>query len=76
MSRYFFAGALETDLDRQGRFVLTPPLITHARLGRDVVVAGVRDHLEIWEPKAWRAQLEEVEGSAELVAERLAAKHG
>jgi MraZ protein len=74
MSRYFFATALETDLDRQGRFVLTPALIEYAELGREVVVAGVRDHLEIWDPKAWRDQLNEVEGSAELVAERLAAK--
>ena len=76
MSRFFFAGATEAELDKQGRFVLTPPLVSHARLGREVVVAGVRDHLEIWEPSAWRDQLREVEGSAELVAERLAAKHG
>jgi DNA-binding transcriptional regulator/RsmH inhibitor MraZ len=33
----------------------------------------VQDHLEIWDRGAWRAQLTEVEGSAELVAERLAA---
>ena len=76
MSRYFFATAIETDLDRQGRFVLSPPLIEYAGLSREVVVAGVRDHLEIWDPRAWRDQLKEVEGSAELVAERLAAKQG
>ena len=44
--------------------------------GREVVVAGVRDHLEIWDATAWRDQIKEVEGSAELVAERLAAKQG
>ena len=76
MSRYFFSTAHEADLDKQGRFVLPPSLIEHARLGREVVVAGVRDHLEIWDPAAWRDQLKEVEGSAELVAERLAAKQG
>jgi MraZ protein len=76
MSRYFFATAIETDLDKQGRFVLTPALLEYAGLGREVVVAGVRDHLEIWDPKAWRDQLTEVEGSAELVAERLAAAQG
>ena len=74
MNRFIFAGAVETELDRQGRIVLTPALIDHAKLGREVVVAGVRDHLEIWDPRAWRDQLKEVEGTAELVAERLAGK--
>ena len=47
-------------------------LLAHAKLGRDVVVAGVHDHLEIWDRDAWRRELAEVEGSAEDVAERLA----
>jgi transcriptional regulator MraZ len=74
MSRFMFAGATETEVDRQGRIMLPPALIEHATLGRDVVVAGVRDHVEIWDRAAWRKQLKEVEGSVELVAERLAAK--
>jgi MraZ protein len=74
MQRFFFAGAAEAELDKQGRFMVPPALIEHAKLGRDVVVAGVYDHVEIWDRAAWRKQLEEVEGSAEHVAERLAAK--
>ena len=49
-------------------------LMEYAKLGRDVVVAGVHDHLEIWDRVAWRRELAEVEGSAEHVAERLAAQ--
>jgi DNA-binding transcriptional regulator/RsmH inhibitor MraZ len=49
-------------------------LLEHAQLVRDVVVAGVHDHLEIWDRASWRRELAEVEGSAEHVAERLAAK--
>jgi MraZ protein len=74
MNRYMFAGAAETELDRQGRVMVPPSLLAHAGLGKEVVVAGVRDHVEIWDRAAWRKQLEEVEGSVELVAERLAAK--
>jgi MraZ protein len=74
MSRFMFAGATETELDKQGRIMLPPALIAHAGLGREVVVAGVRDHVEIWDRAGWRKQLEEVEGSVELVAERIAAK--
>jgi MraZ protein len=74
--RFFFAGAAEADLDRQGRVMLPGPLIEAAKLGREVVVAGVHDHLEIWDREAWRSELAAVEGSAEDVAERLAAKRG
>jgi MraZ protein len=74
MSRFIFAGAAEAELDRQGRVMLPPALIEHAGLGREVVVAGVRDYVEIWDRAGWRKHLKEVEGSVELVAERLAAK--
>src|ERR687886_825618 len=74
LHRFFFSGAAEAELDRQGRVMLPAALIQHAKLGRDVVVAGVHDHLEIWDRAAWRQELAEVEGSAEHVAERLAAK--
>jgi MraZ protein len=74
MQRFFFSAAAESDLDKQGRVSLPTALLEHAKLGRDVVVAGVHDHLEIWDRDAWRRELAEVEGSAEDVAERLAAK--
>jgi MraZ protein len=74
MQRFFFSGAAETELDKQGRVGLPSALLEHAKLGRDVVVAGVHDHLEIWDRDAWRRELAEVEGSAEDVAERLAAQ--
>jgi MraZ protein len=74
MQRFFYAGATEAELDKQGRVGIPQALLEHAKLGRDVVVAGVHDHLEIWDRAAWRLELAEVEGSAEHVAERLAAQ--
>ncbi|MBA3383984.1 MAG: division/cell wall cluster transcriptional repressor MraZ [Actinobacteria bacterium] len=74
MNRYFFSGAAEAEPDKQGRINVPPALIEHARLGREVIVAGVQDHLEIWDRAAWREHLKQVEGSAQHVAERLAAK--
>ena len=74
MQRFFFAGAQEGELDKQGRVMVPSTLAAHAKLGREVVVAGVYDHVEIWDRAAWRDQLHEVEGSAEHVAERLAAQ--
>jgi MraZ protein len=74
MNRYFFSGAAEAEPDKQGRINVPSALIEHAHLGREVVVAGVHDHLEIWDRAAWREHLKQVEGSAQHVAERLAAK--
>ncbi len=74
MNRYFFSGAAEAEPDKQGRIMIPAALLRYAGLGRDVVVAGIHDHLEIWDRETWRRELNEVEGSAEHVAERLAAK--
>ena len=73
--RHFFSGAAEAELDRQGRVMIPAALLEHAGLGREVVVAGVHDRLEIWDRDAWRRELAEVEGSAEHVAERLATRY-
>ena len=70
MNRFFFAGASEAEPDKQGRVMLPATLAND--LGREVVVAGVRDHLEIWNREAWRDHVKVMEGSAEDIAERLA----
>jgi MraZ protein len=75
IQRFHFAGAAEAELDKQGRLMIPAPLLEHAQLSRDVVVAGMRDHVEIWDREAWRRELAEIEGSAVDVAERLAAKN-
>lgn len=72
MQRHFFSGAVRGELDRQGRMVLPAALLERAGIAREVTIAGVDDHLEIWDRARWQAHMHEVEGSAEDVAERLA----
>src|SRR5579862_1300960 len=69
LERYLYSGAVEAQPDKQGRVMVPPTLLEHAGLGREVVVVGVRGRIEIWDRAAWRAQLKEVMGSAEHVAE-------
>lgn len=73
LRRHFFSGATDAELDKQGRVMIPAALLASGGLQREVVVAGVFDHVEIWDRATWRTHLEEVEGSAEHVAERLAA---
>ena len=71
LQRYFFGNAAAGELDKQGRMVIPAKLLERTGIGREVTVAGVDDHLEIWDRAAWR-ELLAAEGSAEDVAERLA----
>ncbi len=72
MSRFVYASTSEAVPDKQGRISLPATLLAHAGLKREVIVVGVRDHLELWEPKAWQKELDDVGRSAGDVAERLA----
>ena len=74
LQRVVYANAVEGDLDKQGRIVLPSALKEYAGIDRDVVVAGVNDHLEIWDRATWRRELAESEGRTRDVAERLAAQ--
>ena len=51
--RFIFAGAIEAEVDRQGRILVPAYLRESAGLDGDAVVVGSRDHAEIWAPKRW-----------------------
>lgn len=53
--RLFFSGVAEVQPDRQGRVPVPVNLREHAGLGREAVLLGVDDHLELWSRDAWRA---------------------
>ena len=51
--RVLFAGAEQGTPDKQGRIGISPILRASAGIERDVVVAGVGDRVEIWNPQRW-----------------------
>lgn len=70
--RHFTAGADEVDVDGAGRISLAPGLREFAGLAKDVIVAGVGDHIEIWDAAAWAAYEDEHAATIEDAAEELA----
>ena len=69
--RQIFAGALEADLDRQGRVLVPAYLREETGLATDAVVVGVRDHAEIWAPARWadyRQAMDDPGAFAEAIA--------
>jgi MraZ protein len=57
--RSFDAQAFDAELDRQGRLLIPSQLRVFAALDGNVIVAGNREILEIWNPERWRVELEE-----------------
>jgi len=51
--RRIYPSASEVELDSQGRLVIPAKLREYAGLSNEVTVAGVRDHIEIWDRKSW-----------------------
>ncbi|MDD6448536.1 MAG: division/cell wall cluster transcriptional repressor MraZ [Lachnospiraceae bacterium] len=52
-SRFFFAGAAQMELDKQGRILIPATLRSFAGLEKDVVLVGVLDRVEIWDKSRW-----------------------
>lgn len=61
LQRRLFAGAFETELDRQGRVLVPQALRSFAGLEDEAMVLGSRDHAEIWAPDRWAAYSESLE---------------
>jgi MraZ protein len=53
LRRVLYASALETELDSAGRVMLTPKFLEHAGIGREVVITGVGECLELWDRSTW-----------------------
>ena len=53
--RRIFAGAVDLEPDKQGRILLPATLRDFAGINGEVVIAGMFDHLEIWNSEAWES---------------------
>ena len=70
-SRLMLAGAMETELDAQGRILLPDYLRAYANIGKQAVVAGLYSRIEIWNDAAWKEYKERTESDSDAIAEHL-----
>lgn len=72
-TRYFFSGAQECPVDRQGRILIPQTLREDAALEKDVVLVGVVNRIEIWNKARWdlsyRESVENFESHAAKLSE-------
>lgn len=70
-TRFFFSGATECELDKQGRVNIPNNLREHAKLDKECVVIGVSNRVEIWSKSMWENYFDQSEESFNEIAEKL-----
>ncbi len=53
LQRFYRAGAMDCEIDNQGRILLSPTLREFAKLEKDVVIIGNGTKAEIWDKDVW-----------------------
>lgn len=70
-ARLMLAGAMDVDIDAQGRLLLPDYLRLFAGIKRQVVIAGLYNRLELWDTTRWGAYKRQTEKSSGDIAEAL-----
>ncbi|MBT2722551.1 division/cell wall cluster transcriptional repressor MraZ [Neobacillus sp. C211] len=70
-TRFFFSGATESELDKQGRINIPAPLLQYAKLEKECVILGVSNRIEIWSKQIWEDYFSQSEESFAEIAENM-----
>ena len=70
-SRLMLAGAMDVEMDSQGRILIPEYLRQYAHLNKKIVLAGVYNRLEIWDETEWENYKKKTEKESGDIAEKL-----
>lgn len=70
-ARLMLAGAMDVELDKQGRIILPEYLRQFAGLKKEIVVAGLYSRLELWDREKWAAYSLKAEANSNDIAEQM-----
>jgi len=71
LGRFFIAGAIDAEVDKQGRILLPANLLQHAGIEKEAVIAGVGNRAEIWSKAEWEkaSTFDDINGIAAKMSE-------
>jgi len=69
-NRLFYTQIERVEIDAQGRIRIPPLLAQLAGLGREAVLLGVQDHLELWDKERWEQYVAQRRQQFDQLAER------
>ena len=75
-ARFLLAGAMDVELDKQGRIVIPEYLRSFAGIHKSVVVTGLYNRMEVWDADAWEQYRKGAEQGSADIAETLGADLG
>jgi MraZ protein len=70
-ARLMLAGAMDVQIDKQGRVVIPEYLRTFAGLKKEIVVAGLYNRLELWDQGTWESYTKKNEKDSTKIAEQM-----
>ncbi|HEY4544654.1 MAG TPA: division/cell wall cluster transcriptional repressor MraZ [Tissierellaceae bacterium] len=70
--RFFFSGASEVSIDKQGRILVPSNLREHAKLNKDAIIIGVATRVEVWSKEQWEDYTDDDNLSYDSIAEKMA----
>ena len=71
-TRFFFSGATECELDKQGRVLIPSNLREYAKLEKNVYTVGVSSRFEIWSKDTWEQYISEENIDTDEIASKMA----
>ena len=70
-ARLMLSGAMNAELDQQGRILIPDYLRNYAGIQKETVVAGLYNRIEIWDAKIWQDYKTKTEASSDAIAEKM-----
>lgn len=70
-ARAFLLDATKVSVDAQGRVAIPPALIGRAGLGKEAVLLGQVDRIEVWNPERLGAAVQEAQQQLETLADEV-----
>ena len=69
--RFFLSGAVECEIDKQGRFLIPNNLREYASLEKEINIIGVGTRIEIWNRETWKQYSSSENISPDDIAENM-----
>ena len=68
--RFFFSGANEINIDKQGRALIPQNLLEYASITKEIISIGVSTRVEIWSKEKWK-EYNESDINMDEIAEKM-----